>query len=188
MLFGSLREGGLLSHNASARHIPEWGKAKQCAVIKLDVLRAVKDKLPAGQYLIAVTLYDRLGGYPLRWSKLKGNKQGGLGAVTHAAYTRFPVSHEGHFDNLELNFSNPANTLYLAVPAQKNITSSMCFAFELFRLARGSQPNDAVLAWGAFPLCNSSHVLVDGTQIHTYVHIHTYKAGHSSGSLLGYVC
>eukprot|EP00762_Andalucia_godoyi_P001292 ANDGO_04863.mRNA.1 hypothetical protein SPRG_02190 len=38
--------------------------------IRLVTLRAVKDKLPRGKYVMLVSLYTRLGGVPLRYSKL----------------------------------------------------------------------------------------------------------------------
>ena len=41
--------------------------------IRINCLRAIKTKLPAGYYAIMVTCYDRLAGYPLYWSKLHHN-------------------------------------------------------------------------------------------------------------------
>ena len=37
---------------------------------RLVVLRAVKDKLPRGRYVVTVTVFNRLGGVPYMWSRL----------------------------------------------------------------------------------------------------------------------
>jgi hypothetical protein len=164
-MFGRLKEGGILTRNEYVRHIPVWAKAPQVAIVKVDFIRAVKDKLPAGQYVLSCTIYDRLGGYPLRWSKLKKNHaEDHKNKIIHTAFTKKPITHEGQFFNLELNFSADAeNDLYLAIPAQNYLALSMCLAFELFRLRRGTQYYDAVLAWGAFPLCGSDFELNTGS-------------------------
>ena len=83
--------------------------------------------------------------------------------VRHASHTRHPVNHDGRYHNIELVFNeNPENLMHLAVPARKNLQSSMCLCYELIRLSRGSQPYDTVIAWGAFPLCDSSQRLNQG--------------------------
>ena len=40
------------------------------------MMRAVKDKLPKGRYVMLLTLYDRLGGRPLLWTQLGGHGAG----------------------------------------------------------------------------------------------------------------
>lgn len=46
--------------------------------IRVDMLRAVKNKLPRGRYAMMATIYDRLGGVPLRWSQLNGPRWTGM--------------------------------------------------------------------------------------------------------------
>jgi len=48
---------------------------------------------PGGRYVMMVSLYDRLGGNILRWSKMKGQHWGGA---------TLPVHHEGGFYNVEM--------------------------------------------------------------------------------------
>lgn len=59
----------------------------------LFVIRGVKDKLPHGRYVLMVSLYNRLGGHCLRWSKLRGQFWGGA---------TLPVGHDGHFYSIEM--------------------------------------------------------------------------------------
>ncbi len=46
-----------------------------------------------GRYVLMVSLYNRLGGHVLRWSKLKGQM---WGAAT------LPINHDGQFYNVEM--------------------------------------------------------------------------------------
>ena len=55
--------------------------------------RGVKDKLPGGRYVLMVSLYNRLSGHVLRWSKLRGQMWGGA---------TLPVTHDGQFYNVEI--------------------------------------------------------------------------------------
>ena len=56
-----------------------WGRkykvmyrhAPRLVRIRLDWIRAIKNKLPEGNYVMMVTLFDRLGGKPLFWHKLR---------------------------------------------------------------------------------------------------------------------
>ena len=47
----------------------------------------------ASRYVLLVSLYDRLGGHVLRWSKLRGQE---WGAVT------LPLGHGGHYYNTDM--------------------------------------------------------------------------------------
>jgi hypothetical protein len=38
--------------------------------LKVDFLRALKNKVPAGRYAVMCTIYDRIGGTPLHWYTL----------------------------------------------------------------------------------------------------------------------
>ena len=46
-----------------------------------------------GRYVLMVSLYDRLGGNILRWSKMKGQHWGGA---------TLPIHHDGSFYNFEM--------------------------------------------------------------------------------------
>ena len=49
-----------------------------------------------GRYVVMVSLYDRLGGNILRWSKMKGQHWGGA---------TLPIHHDGSFYNIEMKVS-----------------------------------------------------------------------------------
>jgi hypothetical protein len=53
--------------------------------------------LPGGRYVLMVSLYNRLGGNVMRWSKLKGQEWAG---------STLPLNHDGHFYNYELKVSD----------------------------------------------------------------------------------
>ena len=53
--------------------------------------------VPAGRYVVLVSLYNRLGGHLMQWSeKLDGQRWGGV---------TLPVDHEGKFYNSEIKVS-----------------------------------------------------------------------------------
>ncbi|RYG99466.1 hypothetical protein EON65_50250 [archaeon] len=51
----------------------------------------MKNKLPKGAYALMLTMYDRLGGYPLCWSHIGatgiGARRPGITKVIHTSYT-----------------------------------------------------------------------------------------------------
>lgn len=51
----------------------------------------------ASRYVLLVSLYDRLGGHVLRWSKLKGHQWG---------TSTVPVDHQGHYYNTDIKVRN----------------------------------------------------------------------------------
>lgn len=65
--YGTIEPGQL----AVARrfHI-NWDYEPQPIEMRVHLMRAAKNKLPAGRYCILVTPYERLGGHPITWSKL----------------------------------------------------------------------------------------------------------------------
>lgn len=50
------------------RYRVEWQKVPVTIKIRVNMLSALKDKLPGGHYVLVATLYDRLGGHALHWS------------------------------------------------------------------------------------------------------------------------
>ena len=48
-----------------------WQHTPRLLRIQVDYLRALKNKADKGRYVMMATIYDRIGGRPLRWSKLK---------------------------------------------------------------------------------------------------------------------
>ena len=146
-------------YHAHYRHAP------RLLSLHVHALRSVKDKLPAGQYHIRVSLYDRLGGRPLAWTgsskhgsseSSKQRRECGSASVM----TREAVRHGGGWWKQEMLFGQPANRMLLACPADTDSLPSMVMLFEVLTASDtvGTQGTaaGAVVAWGAFPLSSFS--------------------------------
>lgn len=145
----SERYGKLVPGRAGARQLRiEWHKLPQPVEIRVSRLRAVKSKLPSGRYVMLVTLYDRLGGNPVKWTKI-GFGGGGGDASRPGATTA--VRHRGRYYDTELDFNQ---CIYAVAPSQADLRPSHVFIFELFCLGGRSNPIDRVVAWSALPACD----------------------------------
>ncbi|KFG30971.1 hypothetical protein TGDOM2_263100 [Toxoplasma gondii GAB2-2007-GAL-DOM2] len=163
----------------------DWVRAPQPLRLRVDVCRAVKDKLPQGQYVIMASVWNRLGGHRLQWSSLQNledheqdtKKKSVLrqvtdllddskrkakevsGVISTSSAVTAPVAHSGLWYTDILRFDQ---TIYLACPPEKDITPSMCLILELYFLRGSISPVDKVVAWGAFPLVDSDFKLISG--------------------------
>jgi len=154
--FGSLRPVPPINPDGRIREKPH-PNAPRLIAIKIDCLRAIKNKVPGGFYVMLVTLYDRLGGHPLRWCRLPDSS-----GITHFSMTSQPQRHGGKFYNLELSFAQEQNLLTIACPSLSQSRPNNCLVFELVGVRGGRYLSDQVVAWSAFPLCSSSGDLIHG--------------------------
>ncbi|KAF0692494.1 Aste57867_16438 [Aphanomyces stellatus] len=136
------------------RYRAEWIYIPQPIEIKLHMLRALKDKLPQGHYVILATLYDRLGGSPMSWS-VAGDR--GIGAEYPGLTT--PLLHGGHFYNTELVVDQ---NIYVVCPSQSELRPANVVVFEIYMLSGQSATKDAVVGWGVLPVCNADFEVVAG--------------------------
>ena len=128
----------------------EWNRTPQPIQIKINCIRGVKDKIPVGKYAIMVSLYDRLGGHPMQWSKLESKRWGNA---------TLPVAHTGKFFSSEMKIDQ---SVFTVAPAKTDLKPGMVLTYELF-LLRGSQsPTDVSVAWGAFPICDANFDIISG--------------------------
>ncbi|XP_078073104.1 uncharacterized protein ofcc1 [Mustelus asterias] len=130
--------------------IVEWSGTPQPVQIQLKCLRAVKDKLPKGQFILRISLCGQLGGHPLRWSKSKGQDWAG---------TTLPVQHDGNFYNVELRFNQ---SIAAVLPSESDVQPGMVLIFELFLLHGINSSIDQAVGWAAFPICNSQLEILEG--------------------------
>ncbi|XP_072021333.1 uncharacterized protein [Amphiura filiformis] len=128
----------------------DWNRAPQPVQIKIKCLRGVKDKLPAGRYVLMVSLYDRLGGHILRWSHLRGQEWGGA---------TLPLVHDGKFHNVEVKVDQ---SLFTVCPSKPDVRPGMMVMFELFLLRGSLLPIDKVVSWGVFPICDEQFNIIQG--------------------------
>ncbi|XP_046362564.2 uncharacterized protein LOC124139499 [Haliotis rufescens] len=128
----------------------DWNNTPQPIQIKLKCLRGVKDKLPAGRYVLMVSLYNRMGGHSLRWSKMKGQQWGGAS---------LPIFHEGNFHNVEMKIDQ---SVFTVLPSKPSLRPGMALVFELFLLRGSVVPTDRVISWGVFPICDGQFDIIEG--------------------------
>ena len=116
----------------------EWSRTPQPIQVKINCIRGLKDKIPLGRYALMVSLYDRLGGHPLQWSKLESKRWGNA---------TLPVAHTGKYFTSELKIDQ---SVFTVAPAKTDLKPGMVLTYELF-LLRGSQsPTDVsviVVKW-----------------------------------------
>ncbi|RHY35132.1 hypothetical protein DYB32_000356 [Aphanomyces invadans] len=158
--------------HAQRRYRTEWAFIPQPIEIHVHMLRAVKDKLPQGHYVLLATLYDRLGGSPITWS-VAGDR--GVGSSLPGLTT--PLIHRGHFYNTELHVDQ---NVYVVCPPQQELRPGATWCvhcnltgmdivpvanvvlFELYLLSGANATKDCVVAWGVLPVCNADFDVVAG--------------------------
>jgi hypothetical protein len=122
--------------------------------MKIRNLRACKNKLPKGAYVLMLTQYDQLGGNPLIWSKL-----GSYGIGPDYPATTKPVKHHGRYFDRVLKVDG---SVYALCPPKKLLRPSNIFVIELFHLASRTNPTDHVVAWTALPMINAQFSVIEG--------------------------
>eukprot|EP01135_Chromosphaera_perkinsii_P003239 Nk52_evm14s239 gene=Nk52_evmTU14s239 len=146
LMFSDSKYGGVHGR----RYKLDWDKTPQPAQIRIDFLRAVKDKLPRGRYVLVCSLYDRIGGHVMRWSRLKGQEWGGA---------TLPFSHSGEYHNVDLKINQ---SVFTVCPSKPAIKPGMVMVFELFILRGRAYPVDQVVGWGVFPMADAAFDIVQG--------------------------
>mmetsp|Transcript_8737 Transcript_8737/g.32289 ORF Transcript_8737/g.32289 Transcript_8737/m.32289 type:complete len:1033 (-) Transcript_8737:331-3429(-) len=156
--YGDLTEFRLKKFN-QFKHNLVWRNVPQKIKLYIRFIRGVKDKLPKGQYILLVTLRDRIGGRIVS-IKTRGEKRR---KVKNDEYTQgffqqtMEVSHDGKFSSLEIEFEQP---LFLVSPSQSQRKPYMVFTFELIQTVG---PNAGLCcAWAAFPVEDSSFNIIEG--------------------------
>ena len=118
--YGDLEKGERLN-------MKRWRTAWRHKPIPLEItvtkVSAVKDKLDAGVYVLLCSLFDHLGGKPMKWTKVKDM------AIKPATE---PVVHKGRFYDIDMTFEQK---IFIIAPSETKIEPSMTISFELYRLA-----------------------------------------------------
>ena len=132
----------------------QWKSLPQLVEIRLHYMRAVRDRLPSGRFVVLATLFDRLGGRPLHWTSL-GPSGGG---DKHPGATA-PIRHRGRFYDVKMDFNQ---SIYVMCPPHNKVRPSMVIVLELFMIGTKTAPVDRVVAWGALPVCDVNYDVVHG--------------------------
>ncbi|XP_077967584.1 uncharacterized protein LOC144421905 [Styela clava] len=128
----------------------EWSKTPQPIQVKLKSVRGLRDKIPAGRYVMMVSLYDRLGGHVRRWSRLTGQQWGG---------STLPIFHDGRYSSAQIPLEQ---SVFTVVPSKDEVRPGMVLIFELFLLRGAITPTDRVVAWACFPICDGQFEIIQG--------------------------
>lgn len=149
--FGAVREGGA---SLSRRLALRSESLPQPLEIRVHCLRAVKEKLPRGAYVVMASMFQSLGGQPLAWTRLATNGIGpGFGATTRAA------KHQGRFFDKALRFED---SVFCLCPPAATLQPSYTLVLELFRLHARTNAMDRCEAWTALPLCSEHFCVPQG--------------------------
>ena len=128
-------------------NMKRWRTSWKHKPIPLDItitkVSAVKDKLDSGVYVLLCTLFDQLGGKPMKWTKAKDME---IKPATE------PVVHKGRFYDIDMTFNQ---NIFIIAPSETKIEPSMSIVFELYRLADQKIPIDRCVGWGVMPLCDA---------------------------------
>jgi hypothetical protein len=138
----------------SRRFEVQWTVAPQPVEMRVHVMRAVKNKLPKGSYVVMLTQYDRLGGRPLVWSV-----SGGYGIDKDRPATTRPFKHHGRFFDRVLKVED---SVFALCPPAERLKPGNVFILELFQLATRRNPVNRVIGWAALPMCTPQFSVVEG--------------------------
>ncbi|OWZ15453.1 hypothetical protein PHMEG_00010900 [Phytophthora megakarya] len=145
-LYGSLLPSRV--PQSRKRYRVEWARIPLTIRIHARMLNGVKDKLPPGQYVMVVTLYDRLGGHALHWTNWdpevspNAARSDNTSSRTHIGRPNFtrPFNHRGRFYNTEVVMNQD---MFVVCPPEVELRPGNILIFELFLL---SQATSAVYA------------------------------------------
>lgn len=131
----------------------EWDKEPQLLDVRICQVRGIGNALPEGHYCLLMSLWNRIGGYPLQFSKNK----------TKVKKSTSKIYHGGQFDDVSTVIDE---VLRINGPSVVQITPRMVFVFELHCFSRGKGDQlisiNKTVAWGIFPAVENNLKLIQG--------------------------
>lgn len=179
-VFGELRPG---ETPGGRRFRVDWKGVPQPVEIRLHCIRAVRDRLPRGSYVMLSSMAERLGGRVMRWRKSSEfdefDEEDSIdtdGGDTRPAAT-LPVKHGGRYFDRELRLDQNVHQI---CPSKTDVRPGNVLVFELFRLAGsggggggarcgssrhkgGELDEDTAVGWCVLPLADSRLRVVRGS-------------------------
>ena len=183
-LFGELRPGETVG---GRRFRVDWRGVPQPVEIRLHCVRAVRDRLRRGSYVMLSSMAERLGGREIHWGKGKyfnNHFDGKDGVDTEGGESRpaasLPVQHGGRYFDRELRLDQ---SVYQLCPSKSDVRPGNVMVFELFRLAGsggtvsydggvhcgssrhkgGELDEDTTVGWCVLPIADSRLRIVRGS-------------------------
>ena len=126
---------GFYAGTKNRRWQVDWSLTPQPIQVKVSYLRGIKDKVPAGDYAVRLSMYERLSGRQLRWSRLRGQ---------HWCGSTLPTYHDGKYFSHDINVKQSVLT---GCPAQPQIKPGMVLVFELVLLRGEATPLYRTVGW-----------------------------------------
>ena len=157
------RFGTLMSNEQSAarRYELMWFRVPQPIEMRIHLMRCVSNKLRRGNFCILATMYDRLGGHMISWTKFpKGVGIANSDAPFHhkSAATR-PIHYSGKYYDRELRFDQ---SVFALCPAACDVRPSNVIVFELYEMASNTNPRDKVIGWSVLPMVDAHFRIIHG--------------------------
>lgn len=180
-VFGELRPGEI---PGARRFRVDWRGVPQPVEIRIHCIRAVRDRLPRGSYVLLSSMAERLGGRVMRWTKgydfydVDDNDSIDTDGGDSRPAATIPVQHGGRYFDRELRFDQ---NVYQLCPGKSDVRPGNVMVFELFRLAGssgsggcegghgnirhkgGELEEDMAVGWCVLPLTDSRLRVVRGS-------------------------
>jgi len=154
--------------SAARRYQLMWSKVPQPLEIRIHLMKDVCGKLRRGRFAILATMYSRLGGHMISWSKFPPNigiqNWGGTSFHSKSAATK-PVKYSGKYFHRELRFDQ---SVYALCPSAHDVRPSNIILFELYELmsddssSSASKGRDKVIGWAALPMVDAHFRVISG--------------------------
>ena len=152
----SLRSALSLSSLRTALQSAATSAAPRVLSVKVNALRAIKDKLPAGQYSLLVTLLPSIASPPsrtrlraLRLRRMPLTHKSESMWVRHFDWTRVAARHSGKHHACELNFTADEDELFIAVPARQHTTLGACLLIQLIAISAQDEATSTTASGGS---------------------------------------
>jgi hypothetical protein len=187
--FGKLSVGD--SKSSPLKKNVKFDSALQSTAVRILLCRSVRDKVPAGDYVVLLSLYDQLGGKPLSWTATAGKFAWAREMASdfrhcvsdsfHRCIRLINPAHRYRFSNEEQDADTSVHTfpehfsgehgdlemkfnqnIFIICPARKDIRPSMVFIFELVVLPNEWVEEPTVVGWSIFPVCDMDLNITEG--------------------------
>ena len=137
-----------------------WAYIPRPIEVRVLRLRGVRERLPAGRYVLTVALHAELGGTALRWGRACAPAGGVPGAIMRPGITT-PTKHGGSAADADLTFDQ---CVYALAPGAADARPCQALVFELLSLDSTRCDNGAyaVAGWAALPAADADAALPRG--------------------------
>jgi len=151
--------------SGARRYALMWDRIPQPIEIRVHMMKSVSSKLRRGNYCLLVSMYSRLGGHKMSWTKfpsdysLSGEAAGEASPMEDKSATTTPLHYSGKYYDRELRFND---SIFCLCPSPRDVSTANVLIFELYEMASSENQRDSVVAWGALPMCDQHFRIIHG--------------------------